>query len=523
MFKFYCAEVGIRLGSLVAETSRVMKSSFPYERNSCAGYPKIKAGSDNTSNKLLPDSHYYVPPDLASKQSFASRSSNSRQGNPTDESVPSGSKLNSNGSNATGSGFDHSMTVFMRPASSTSNPASKEAGAQQPEECAPSPDAGADGNVADDTPAVDLGNLHNPGSVLAEVNESHGLGDTTLGGATAGGSKHASGSSKAQPSQSGDSLASVESQYLDAVMNTTYSGLELDFSSSELGVMSPNVTRTLDHRKSKSQILSPGGSVSKPLPDANSPIQRHVHSSSSLAFAMAGEAASDHDSSKLEPRQPSGYLRSAPPTYAGSMASTPGPVHEDPEDELFQVKPRMPSPSPGHSPLPTCPSLPLVAPDAHPRVGEVLGGRFLLRRIVGMSSKAIIYSANDLQEGSVPCSVRIPAPKAPLAASMIALGRMQWLRGQLSHAEGATSLVRVLSMPNLLGHGIVVATESLEASARGRLDSISSGKSKPFSNSDLRSLARQVCLIPFMSVPTCTIVHVCNFVKMVCVTTARVN
>lgn len=160
--------------------------------------------------------------------------------------------------------------------------------------------------------------------------------------------------------------------------------------------------------------------------------------------------------------------------------------------EISDLLEALPSPSAAHSPVAACSSLPMVSPEAQPRIGDILGGRFLLRRIVGTSPSAIIYGANDLQEGSMPCSIRMPAPNTPLAASMIALGRMQWLRGKLSHSDGATSLVRILSMPNLLGHGIVVATECLEASVRGRMNLIACGKARPFSNSDLRSLARQV-------------------------------
>ena len=137
-------------------------------------------------------------------------------------------------------------------------------------------------------------------------------------------------------------------------------------------------------------------------------------------------------------------------------------------------------------------SIPVAAPLVTPVPRDVISGRFLIRRFVGATPFAQVFAANDLEAGSVPCSVRLPAPGAPLAAALVELGRLQWLRNAVAAPAGAASFARVLSMPALLGHGALVAIESLEESAPERLRRIHGGTSRPFSAWDLSCLARQV-------------------------------
>lgn len=138
-------------------------------------------------------------------------------------------------------------------------------------------------------------------------------------------------------------------------------------------------------------------------------------------------------------------------------------------------------------------SIPVAAPLATPAPSDVIAGRFLIRRFVGATPFAQVFAANDLEAGSVSCSVRLPAPAAPAAASLVELGRLQWLRNAIAAPAGAAAFARVLSMPTLLGHGTLVALESLEESAPARLQRISAGTTRPFSAWDLKCIARQVC------------------------------
>jgi hypothetical protein len=306
----------------------------------------------------------------------------------------------------------------------------------------------------------------------------------------------------------GTNASSTESHYLDAMMSTTKSGLELDFSSdvsgqSPLGSRSPpvQVPSSQQQKTKRDSQTTPQGThasgdaaVSQGCsdPSQNLAFNHHGQASSALPVPHTNEGdRTDEASAKFYAEKMAEATMLVDASGVNGAQYIPRFFHPQERSSTADAEGFAASPSP--SPLPACPSLPLVCPESTPKVGDVLGGRFLLRRVVGTSPAAIIYAANDLQEGSVPCSVRMPAPKAPIAASMIALGRMQWLRGQLSQSEGATSLVQILSMPNLLGHGVIVATESLEASVRGRMNLINSGKGKPFSSSDLRSVARQVC------------------------------
>eukprot|EP00892_Ulva_mutabilis_P012215 jgi/Ulvmu1/9366/UM050_0118.1 len=137
-------------------------------------------------------------------------------------------------------------------------------------------------------------------------------------------------------------------------------------------------------------------------------------------------------------------------------------------------------------------SIPVVAPVTVPAPREELAGRFLIRRFVGATPFAQVFAANDLEAGSVPCSVRLPAPGAPAAAALVELGRLQWLRNAVAAPDGAGAFARVLSMPALLGHGALVAMEHLEESTAARLRRIQDGSTRPFSAWDLKCIARQL-------------------------------
>ena len=453
-----------------------------------AAYPQNKPASSsgrsfNTSGES--QHHRYVPPDLHSATKAPSKSSS--------KSLGSSSRRSGSG------GAGESVSVHIKPSSFHSNASSK-------------PTTQGSSSAASDR---------------------HAGNSTTTKFSSAGAATIVSGSATLTPSDAPDSISEhaqirsiistasgqrvvvkrdssrslgsggseADSQYLDAMMNSTRSALELDFCSSDLGQDRPrsNVIPLRQLRK-PSQVATKGAQLRSGRQGATAspgdseafsqrPVPRHVHDKEPCSIAPAvegtGRSAPVQNVDKDESQPDAERLLEAPQEAPSSHEPL---LRGEISDHLDSLAP----PSPAQSPIAACSSLPLVSPQMQPRVGDILGGRFLLRRVVGTSPSAIIYGANDLQEGSVPCSVRIPAPNTPLAASMIALGRMQWLRGKLSHSEGATSLVRILSMPNLLGHGIVVATESLEASVRGRMNLIGCGRAKRFSNSDLRSLARQV-------------------------------
>lgn len=445
-----------------------------------AGYSHNKPESVGKEFVTSGGSHRYIPPDLPS----------------TGNSKPT-SKSGSTGVKSVSSGCADSLSVRIKPSSFRSNSPSKAA----TRSASPGVREGSD-RVAST-------------SISGAVKPSSADSAAVFGYATAPRSEtqcsvdQAENRSSFCSAESGASTA--ESQYLDAMMSTTKSAFEIDFSSNEDAV-SPGRSRPHSHSGmvSLNQHRKPAqhstkdsqgtqGSRDGTISHGNSksydkgPTLRHIHAKRPCSFAIANEASGGSKAAKDEAEQHPQASNVTEASRANVDTYTPETmlpeeISETPEEEAFA-----PSAAFGHSPIPTCPSLPLASPETQPQIGEILGGRFLLRRIVGLTPSAIIYGANDLQEGSVPCSVRMPAPKTPLAASMIAMGRMQWLRGKLSHSEGATSLVRIRSMPNLLGHGIVVSTESLEASVRGRMNLISSGKARPFSNSELRSLARQVC------------------------------